>query len=177
MNMKKNCEQCDVYQERYLAHQLRKKETLIKIMKKRHSERMFSDKPVELEKLKELVRSLEYVPSSCDRKAVSFEVITDRDKKALLGGMLVGGVGWIHRAPIIFLLKADPLAYKAGDEINYMPFLDAGVIVQQLFLMGTALGLKTAYVNPNIRPMNSDHFKKVFGDKIFCGAFAVGYKL
>jgi hypothetical protein len=103
-------------------------------------------------------------------------VVKERDTKALLGGILVGGVGWIYRAPVILLLMGNKLAYKAGDEYNYMPYLDAGVIIQQLFLMATAFGLKCAYVNPNIRQINKEHFHKIFGEGIFCGAFAVGYK-
>lgn len=166
----------DVYQERYLAHQLRKKDVLIEIMKKRHSERMFSDKPVEQDKINQILASKQWCPSSCNRQAVSIKVVDDRDHKALLGGLLVGGVGWIHRAPAILLLFADPVAYKAGDEINYMPYLDAGVVIQQFLLTATALDLKTAYANPNIRDYNKEHFHKVFGEGIFCGAIAAGYK-
>lgn len=166
----------DPYQDRYLAHQLKKKDTLIKIMQKRYSERIFSDKPVEQDKINQILASKQWCPSSCNRQAVSVGVVDDRDKKALLGGLLVGGVGWIHRAPTVLLLFADPVAYKAGDEINYMPYLDMGVVVQQFLLMATALGLKTAFSNPNIRDINKEHFHKVFGDGIFGGAIAVGYK-
>lgn len=166
----------DIYQERYLSHQLRKKDILIKIMKKRYSERIFSDKPVEQGKIDQILESQQWCPSSCNRQAVSVKIVHDRDEKALLGGLLVGGTGWIHRAPVILLLFADPLAYKAGDEIAYMPYLDAGVVVQQFLLMATALGLKTAYSNPNIREMNKDHFHKIFGEGIFCGAIALGHK-
>lgn len=168
--------QPDPYQARYLAHQLKKKDTLIKIMKKRYSERMFSDKPVEQAKVLQILESQEWCPSSCNRQAVSVKVIEDRDDKALLGGLLVGGVGWIHRAPVVLLILADPLAYKAGDEINYMPYLDMGVVVQQSLLMATALGLKTAFANPNIRDLNKEHFRRVFSEDIFGGAIAVGYK-
>ena len=39
----------------------------------------------------------------------------------------------------------------------------------------TDLGLATAYVNPSIREFNRDHFKKLFGEGIFCGAIAIGH--
>ena len=165
----------DEYQSKYLAHQARKKQVLIEIMKERHSNRMFSDEPLSTEVIDELLETKAYVPSSCDRQAVGTLVVTGRDEKALLGGLLVGGVGWIHRAPAIILLMADPIAYKAGDEITYMPYLDAGCVIQQLYLTATAMGLHCAYANPNIRKFNEKHFKEQFGDGVYCGAFAVGY--
>jgi len=167
----------DKYQIRYTAHQERKKKVLIEIMKQRHSDRMFSDVPVEQEKIDELVKAVDLCPSSCDRKAVSVEVVTDRDKKALLGGILVGGVGWIHRASFIILIKANPIAYKAGNEIEFMPYLDGGVVIQQLYLMATSLGLSGCFVNPNIREMNMEHYHKIFGDEILCGSFIGGYRV
>lgn len=165
----------DRYQERYLAHQERKQKVLLEIMRERHSNRMFADREVEQGKIDELLKIIDLCPSSCDRHGVGAKLVTGRDEKALLGGILVGGVGWIHRAPAIFLLFADPIAYKAEGEIAYMPYLDAGVIVQQLMLASTAMGLHCAYANPNIREINREHFHKVFGEELFCGAFAFGY--
>ena len=165
----------DLYQDRYLAHQARKRAVLIELMRERHSSRMFDERPVPPELVEEILATRKLCPSSCDRQGVGVRVVTERDELALLGGVLVGGVGWIHRAPVVALLFADPLAYKAGDEVSYMPYLDTGVVVQQLYLAATAAGLATAYVNPNIRPINKSHFAEVFGDGIYCGAFVMGW--
>jgi len=167
-------QQNDKYQERYLAHQGRKAKMLKQIMEERHSDRVFGDAPVDEKDIDTLIESIYKCPSSCDRKAISHILVSDRDEKALLSGLLVGGTGWIHRAPNILLLFADPTAYKAGDEIKFMPYLDAGVVVEQLYLMATALELKACFVNPNIREMSKKHFTDVFGDGIFCGAFVFG---
>jgi nitroreductase len=166
----------DQYQERYLAHQERKKKTLLEIMEARHSDRRFADTVVEQEKIDQLLAVIDKCPSSCDRKAVGVMVIDDRDRKSLLGGILVGGVGWIQRASHILLIQADPIAYKAGNEIEFMPYLDGGVVAQQLYLMATALGLACCFVNPNVREINQEHYHKVFGDKMLVGAFAIGNK-
>lgn len=164
----------DPYQERYIAHQARKREVLKQIVAERHSERQFGEGSLTQEEVSAFIEVSEMCPSSCDRKGVHLEVVGDRDSKALLGGLLVGGTGWIHRADKIFLLFADPKAYKAGDEITYMPNLDAGVIVEALYLTCTSLDLAGCYCNPNIRENNKAFFKERFGDQIFCGAFAVG---
>lgn len=165
----------DPYQERYLAHQARKKSVLIEIIRERHSERMFAERPVPGDVLEEILETRRLCPSSCDRQGIDVRIVTERDRLALLGGLLVGGVGWIHRAPVVVLLFGDRAAYKAGDESAYMPYIDAGVVVQQLYLAATAEGLSCAYVNPNIREPNRGHFAATFGDGIFCGAFVLGY--
>lgn len=165
----------DIYQERYLAHQARKRDVLAALVYERHSMRRFADGPVDPDDLVALLDVVRLAPSSCDRKGLRALVIDDRDTLALLGGLLVGGVGWIHRAPAVFLLLADRAAYKAGDEIKYMPFLDAGVAAGQLALAAEALGLKACFVNPNVREAHRPLFRVRFGDdEILCGAFAVG---
>lgn len=164
----------DKYQSRYLKHQDKKKRTLVKLMKDRHSTRIFSDKQVSNENLQKIVDAVKLCPSSCNRKAVGVEFQVERDDKQLLGGLLVGGVGWIHRAPVIALIWADKIAYK--ENLDNMPYLDMGVVIQQIYLMCEAIGLKCCYVNPNVRHKHLQIFKSVYGDRrVFGGAFAIGY--
>ncbi|ROO51456.1 nitroreductase [Micromonospora sp. Llam0] len=165
----------DPYQARYLAHQRRKAGVLAEVLAERHAARRFADRPVSAEDLGPVLAAAERAPSSCDRRGVGVTVVRDRDDKALLGGLLVGGVGWVHRAPVVLLLHGDPLAYKAAGEAVFMPYLDAGVMVGHLWLAATAGGLAACYVNPNVRPVDRAHFAIRFGAGIFCGALAVGW--
>lgn len=190
------------YQDRYLAHQARKKvslsgkyepelnytkkeqETLEKIFTNRHSSRVFNGEKItdkELEYIDKLVKSS---PSSCDRKGVKYVIIEDREDKELLNGLLVGGVGWIHRADKIVLLIADMEAYGSPNERDFMHYLDAGVLIQSFYLACEALGIKCCYVNPNIRNQYKDYFNTfmlkprftvgIGSDYIYCGAIALG---
>lgn len=165
----------DAYQRRYLDHQARKREVLIEIMRERHSDRMYDARQVEDGVRAQVREAIGLVPSSCNRRGVRAVEVDGRDELALLGGLLVGGVGWIHRAPWVLLLFADPVAYKAGREVEFMPFLDAGCVIQQVMLRATSLGLATAYANPNVRETNRAHFSATFGQGIFCGALAIGH--
>lgn len=165
----------DVFQARYVAHQARKRQVLAELLAERHSDRVFAERPVEPELLADVLQVVEQAPSSCDRRGVSVTAVTDRDGRALLGGLLVGGVGWVHRAPAVLLLFGDEAAYKAPGEAAWMPFLDAGVIVGHMYLAAVAVGLRCCFVNPNIRDRDRDHFAAVFGEGIFCGALAVGW--
>lgn len=170
----------DEYQERYLAHQTHpggKRDELIALIKERHSNRRFADTPVDVAPVLDAMR---HAPSSCDRFGVRVKVVTDRDDKALLNGLLVGGTGWLYRAPTVLMLFANRDAYKGGDngdEVNYNSYLDAGVMAQTAMLAATSVGLHTAFVNPQIRRQDRDYFAKRFApwaNAIFCGAIAIG---
>ena len=181
------------YQERYLAHQKRKKEslqgkyekektyskgeisTVKKVFKNRNSSRVFNGESVDL---KEILEMVETSPSSCDRKGVRYKVIEARDGKDLLSGLLVGGVGWINRADKIVLLYTDMEAYRSPAERDFMPYLDAGVMIQSFYLASEVLGVKACYVNPNIREENKEFFKSRFFPELdnykYLGAIVIG---
>ena len=166
----------DIYQKRYKAHQKRKK-SLLELLDSRSSQRIFNGKEIEDWKLEFLLESMAKVPSSCGRQAVYANVISDRTKKELLGAFLVGGVGWIHKSDKIILLSAALKAYKAGDEIKFMPYLDAGAVLATAYLVCEELGIGCTFCNPNVREENMVLFLQKFGDPtgIFCGALAIGY--
>lgn len=175
----------DQYQPRYELHQkFGKKQELIALMKERHSNRRFNtDMTISKEIVEELLECVKHCPSSCDRHGVRIRIVTERNEKDLLDGLLVGGTGWVYRAPMVFLLMADPVAYKAdgGRELEYNAYIDAGVMLQQLSLMATAEGLHCAIINPNIRDENKEFFYQRFTPEDwkegaqFCGAFVFGY--
>ncbi len=180
----------DIYQERYMAHQKRKAESLMgkpckrstydkkqqklffEILKNRSSQRVFNNEPIDINPVLE---ALETAPSSCDRKAVSWRVIKERKDKEILSGLLVGGVGWIHRGTII-LLVADMTAYKSPAERDNMPYLDAGVLIQTAYLTAEAMNLGVCCVNPHIREENRKFFRDRFlkDNELFCGAIILG---
>lgn len=165
----------DQYQQRYLDHQKRKAGVLVELLAERHSTRMFADQELSTAEFGLLAKAIGTAPSSCDRRGVYTTPHTDRDTKALLGGLLVGGVGWIHRAPLVFLLFADLGAYKAPGEAEFMPYLDAGAIVGQLGLATASIGLVGTFANPAVREDHRPLFEMRFGTDLFCGAYAVGH--
>lgn len=173
----------DEFQTRYLAHQTHpggKRDELIALVKERHSNRRFDDKQIEQPILDKLFDALRHAPSSCDRFGVRVKVVQDRDDKALLNGLLVGGTGWVYRAPTVLMLFANKNAYKGGDngdEVEYNSYLDAGVLAQTAMLVATSLGLHTAFINPQVRKADRDYFYSRFAndDLVFCGAIAIGY--
>jgi len=184
----------DIYQERYLAHQERKRDILtnnygkrcfrkytrvereifFEMLRTRCSQRAFNKEGIDLDTL---LWAIDQSPSSCDRKGVGVRVISERDDKDLLSGLLVGGVGWVNRADKVLLLVADMDAYKSPAERDFMLYLDAGVMIQTCYLACEAMNYGCCFVNPNIREENQEFFKERFGimdNEVFCGALAVG---
>ena len=182
----------DIYQQRYLKHRLDKKNTaatdkkpeytdleimtIFKIMHERRSQRLFNDDDIDTDRLKGIMKAAELAPSSCNRKAVRTELIKSEHDISQLSKLLVGGSGWLENANAVVLLLADMRAYKSPAEVGFMPFLDAGVIAQNIYLIGEALGVGVCFINPNIRESDKEEFDSSFlpDGYRFCGALALG---
>lgn len=184
----------DRYQDRYLKHQKDKKcqlkseygeerpalsgayKTYFKTMAEhRASQRNFNREPVTFEELDYIFEMAGHTPSSCDRHATRIKVVQDRDTKQLLGGLLVGGTGWIHRADKILLLLGDTIAYK--ENLDFMKYLDAGALAMNIYYACEAVDVGCCFVNPNIREEHQHIFRDIVPDEnlVLCGAIALGH--
>jgi len=180
----------DEWQERYLEHQKRKKRSLEdknygvkkfeytlenvislkEIMLNRRSQRVFNDIKITKEQFGWLLKAIAIAPSSCNRQAI---YVKEADKD-FLESILVGGKNWLNKANKILLIFGSKEAYKSPNEKDFMPYLDAGFVGQNIYLMAEVLGLGCCFVNPNIREENKSIFIKKYGDDYFCGAIALG---
>lgn len=169
----------DYYQERYKRHQEKKKRQLTLSegktdnSKDRRSQRVFNSIPIEQNILDKILKVAETAPSSCNRHGLKMKIVSEREEKELLSGLLVGGVGWIHRADKIILFLADKVAYKSPNERDFMHYCDVGFLAMSLWLEAEKHGVGACYINPNIT--HKDIFTVKFGgDYIFCGALVLG---
>lgn len=179
----------DLFQERYLDHQKRKTDSLedfkgnnkieytflestaIKeILYNRRSQRIFNNVPISDENIEWILKAIQIAPSSCNRQAIYVVETTPETAEKYL----VGGKNWINKANKVLLLFADKEAYKSPNEKTFMPYLDAGFVGQNIYLMCEALSLGCCFVNPNIRDENKQSFNELFGEDYFCGAVALG---
>ena len=168
----------DKYQKRYLLHQKIKKNEILNNIKDRRSCRVFDpEKHIDNKLMNEIKKISVHSPTSCNRNGIKIKTIFDRGDKELLSGILVGGIGWIHRADKVLLIFADKLAYKSPYEKEVMPYIDTGCLVQTLWLATESLGIGMGYVNPNINDINKGIFNERFGEDncTFCGAVALGF--
>lgn len=170
----------DKYQKRYLKHQARKKNrllfgenlvehkyseyeknTLLRIIKNRKSQRIFKSKLRQSE-IDEIIRIANKAPSSCSRHGVSIQ-----EAPAKVIKLLIGGKGWCDKGSVL-AFYADIRCYKSEYEKGFMPYLDTGFMAQNIYLYCEAEGLKCCFINPNT------HNKYKLKNKLLTGAFAIG---
>lgn len=135
---------------------------------------MFKTKEIPQEVLDEILKTAETSPSSCNRHGLKLKVVRKRDDKELLGGVMVGGAGWVHRADTIILFLADPVAYASQREKEFMHYADVGFTAMPMWLMAETKGVGCSYINPNLSHPDVMALKFA-GDHIFCGALVFGY--
>ena len=184
----------DIYQTRYTRHQEDKREQLAScygldkpnlspsfityldaISNHRASQRNFNRQPVSFAELQYILNIAGHSPSSCDRHATRIKIVEDRNTKQLLGGILVGGAGWIHRADKIILLLADETAYK--ENLDFMKYLDAGFVGMNIYMACEVQGIGACFVNPNIRDEHKHIFRDIVPEEnlVLCGAMPIGH--
>lgn len=183
----------DIYQQRYEQHQEKKKAQLAtgyglpyekrptgdysalqSILETRRSQRVFNREPITEQELDQILEAARIAPSSCNRHGVRLLTVCDREEKELLTGILVGGVGWVHRAEVVVLLFADPDAYKSPNEKEFMHYCDVGFTAMPMWLTAESLNIGCSYINPNIRQRNKELFYTLYPHGIFVGALAFG---
>lgn len=179
----------DEFQERYEKHLDRKKKDLsnkdkvkrlkqikeglghlLYIMQHRHSQRTFNQEPITSGEMDYIEEAIRVAPSSCNRQAIYLV----EANKFMLGEILVGGKNWLHNADRVYLVMGSREAYKNPVERSYMPYLDAGFVCENIYLMAEALDIGCCFVNPNIRDTDQYLFTEMYGEDYFCGAIALG---
>jgi nitroreductase len=107
----------------------------------RKSIRSYTDKPVEPEKLNEVLEMARWAPSWANRQCTQYIIVTDKEKIT----QIAAERSWIKQAPILLVACADPQISGSHDGMNYY-LVDVGISMQQLVLAAANLGLGTCWI-------------------------------
>jgi nitroreductase len=113
------------------------------LLAQRRSQRAFSSKPVEPEKLSTLLEAARWAPSSFNEQPWSFIVTTRQNKPAfelLLGCLLEYNVRWAQHAPVLILSVAR-LTLASSGEPNRHALHDVGQATASLTFQANSCGL------------------------------------
>jgi nitroreductase len=125
----------------------------MEIIKKRRSVRDYAAKPVESQKINELVQAVQLAPSACNSQPWRFIVTTNKVKEQIvnkgLGGLAVPN-RWAKTAPVIMVACADLslIPHRIGAKIKGIEYymLDMGIAIEHLVLRATELGLGSCWI-------------------------------
>ena len=107
----------------------------------RKSVRDYSDKPVEEEKLKQILEAARLAPSWANKQCCKYIVVKDKAKIEALADQRA----WLKKAPVIVAACADPKDSGNRNGMDYY-LVDVGIAMQQLILAATSLGLGTCWI-------------------------------
>jgi len=119
---------------------------ILDLIKSRKSIRKFAEKPVEREKIEQIMLAAQLAPSWRNSQCWKFIIVDDPDKKqALIRCTGAFNQAWLGKEYAIIVACADP--EKSGNGNNQPYYLvDVAIAMEHLILTATALGLGTCWV-------------------------------
>ena len=112
----------------------------------RSSIRHFSDKPVNLELIKQAVRIAQESPSSCNRQPTRVYVVTNKERICECLELEGGARGFGHMTDKLIIVAADQRVYNGPGERN-MGWIDAAMFAMSLVYALHYLGLGACVLN------------------------------
>ena len=116
------------------------------VIKARKSIRKYLDKPVEPEKLEQILTAAQLAPSWRNGQCWKFVVVTELEKKqALIRCTSVFNQSWLGKEYAIIVACGNP---KQSGSRNEQPYymVDVAIALEHLILAATALGLGTCWI-------------------------------
>jgi nitroreductase len=114
-----------------------------KLIKDRRSPVLFSERPVEKEKLELLFEAARWAPSSNNQQPWRFIIAKKEDKhdfNRLFECLSPGNQVWVVTVPVLILSIAETIS-SYNNKMNKYAFHDVGLAVGNLLLQATSLGL------------------------------------
>lgn len=119
----------------------------------RKSIRDYSSKPVESEKIANILKAAILAPSWANKQCCRYVVVTRKSKIKELSSRINP---WLKDAPVVIVACADPKDSGSKNGMDYY-LVDVGISLQQLILAATDLGLGTCWIGG----FNENKIKKI----------------
>jgi len=118
---------------------------LLDLIRTRSSIRTFIDKPVEDDKIAQILEAGRWAPTGGNKQPWRFVVVRDKKKQAEFDQRF--HQPWILNAPAIIIVLAAPYdTWEKYDELDQMYVQDVATSTQNILLMTHALGLGAVWV-------------------------------
>ena len=118
--------------------------SFLELTKKRYAVRSYKDKPVEREKLLQILEAARNAPSAANRQPWHFIVVTEEELRNRLGEAYPRD--WFRKAPVVIVACGDhSVSWKREDGKDHCD-VDLGIAVEHIALAASDLGLGTCWV-------------------------------
>jgi len=140
--------------EKQISNSNEENQNILKIITNRRSVRCWTDKPIESEKVEQILQSGIYAPSAMNAQAVRFMVVSDSDRKKFLCSQ--SSTWFKHNYPssivMVFYDVSGKSTYKkyGADFVEFAErfmWQDTACAMQNMMLTSEALGLKTCWAS------------------------------
>ncbi len=120
----------------------------------RESTRKYSDKPVEREKIEQIMESCRMAPSACNSQPWRFVIVTEKEKKDQLArasyGPLMSFNKFAPQAPVIAAIVGEKPNWlsRVGGNVKDKDFylMDIGIVAEHFCLQAAELGLGSCMI-------------------------------
>ncbi|MBI1972805.1 nitroreductase [Candidatus Woesearchaeota archaeon] len=137
-----------------------KHEDFWRLILERRSIRKWTSKEVSPELIDKMIMAATWAPSSCNRQAWKFTLVS-KDKRHLLQHRV------LEAAPIVILLSIDERPYFFHEK--HAPALDVGFAAQNLLLAATSLGIGSCpvyfaypYIQKVKKELGIENYRKIY---------------
>ncbi|MCW4001003.1 MAG: nitroreductase family protein [Candidatus Bathyarchaeota archaeon] len=108
----------------------------------RKSVRDYQDKPVEEDKITQILEAARQAPSWANKQGTKYIIVTDKKRIEDLANMFMG---FVKKAPAVVVACANPKDSGSRNGMDYY-LVDVVISMQQLVLAATNLGLGTCWI-------------------------------
>lgn len=116
----------------------------LELAKKRYSVRAYKSKPVEYDKLQNILEAARIAPTAANRQPFQLIIIPTKGREEEL--KLIYNKSWFVQAPLVICVCAIPSeSWVRRDGKSYFG-VDAAIVMDHIILAATSLGLGTCWV-------------------------------
>jgi nitroreductase len=127
---------------------------ILNLINKRQSDRKYSDKPVEKEKLERIIEAGRMAPSACNAQPWKFIVVTDPELVLKVAdaasAKLIGMNSCVAQAPVILVIVREKpnMSSKVGATIKNKDYslIDIGIATENICLQAKAEGIGSCII-------------------------------
>jgi nitroreductase len=128
--------------------------TILDLLTSRQSDRKYSDRPVEKEKLDRIIEAGRMAPSACNAQPWKFIVVTDHQLVLKIAGAasakLIGMNSFVAQAPVIIVIVREQanLSSRVGASIKSKDYslIDIGIATENICLQAHAEGIGSCII-------------------------------